>query len=205
MFKIKLILLSLLILFNLQSVNALELCSLKGDFVPWPWAQQFTSQVSGQNWMVVDQNGSPQGTMKLSKAAFFWGSDVYTIVESDLDGKNTKWGIARASTEADAPVELSFNVWDTSITPPQKDIYNIKMGYWKSSLDQITLEEETNLRNSPLGVPFTFESNSVCKSFRQRTDQVVGLVLNIETQREGGIIENKVLFGLTQDPIYTEE
>jgi hypothetical protein len=207
MFKFKKILVSLVVLFIFQTASAVELCSLEGDFVPWPWSEQYYSQVLGQDWVVVDQNGSPKGSVTLSRSSFFWGlgSDVYTMIESDLDGVNLRWGMARASSESDPQDELVFNVWDEKFYPARRDVYKIKMGYWKSAFDQMTVEEESNLKDSPLGLPFTFGTNNVCRSFRQRTDHVVGLILNIESQTDGGEVEISTFYGLTQDPIYTED
>lgn len=207
MFKFKKLLVSLVVLFIFQTASALELCSLEGDFVPWPWSEQYYSQVLGQDWVIVDQNGSPQGSVTLSRSSFFWGwgSDVYTMIESDLDGVNLRWGMARAASESNPVDELVFNVWDEDTYPARRDVYRIKMGYWKSAFDQITVEEEANLRNSALGLPFTFGTNRVCKSFRQRTDHVVGLILNIESQNADGEIMTRTFYGLTKDPIYTQD
>lgn len=217
MFKLKKILILLSVLLTFQVSKAFELCPLEGDFVPWPWSEQFYSQVLGHDWTVVDETGETQGYFTLSRSSFFWGwgTNVYTMIQSDLTGESMKWGVARALGEGNPSEELVFNVWnDNAVIENEprayhKDRYRIKMGYWKSGSDQLSLEERDYRDRLPvqspdLSIPDPLRNNKVCSTFRQRTDQVIGLVIEIETETAEGV-ETKVLYGLTQDPIYTED
>ncbi len=64
----------------------MDLCALNGDFVPWPWSAQFYSQVVGQNWKIMDENGIEQSevSLTLSETYLPWGNDRYTMIEQSL-------------------------------------------------------------------------------------------------------------------------
>lgn len=205
-FYIRKSVLTLFILCLFQVSYALDICSLQGDFVPWPWSEPYYAQVLNQNWQIVDAQGNPHAEMVITKTSMFWGwgSDIYNIVERNKKGQTFKWGNSAHVQDEKTRDALSFNMWNEFSDPPTKQEYTVVLGYWRSAHGQITLEEEQNYTNAPLGPPFILGPGKVCRSFRHRADRVVGLVLTVETQ-VGDKVKTEVYYGLTEDPIYTLE
>jgi hypothetical protein len=204
--QIKKIIFSVIILASFQTSFAFDLCSLEGDFVPWPWSEQYYDQVISQNWIIVNGNGMPTSEVSLAKTNLLWGwgREMFTLVEKTTDGEIIRWGMAVGGKEKGESTSLVFNMWGEDSVPDVQQKYEIQMGYWSSSKGQMTIDEEETYKNTPaLLKPFLSGSNKVCKSFRQRTDKVIGLVINVETNGPDGV-QVKRLFGLTQDPIYTQ-
>lgn len=189
----------------LNSVSAIEMCALRGDFVPWPWAQEYYSQVIGQKWKIMDESGIEHSEIvfSLSESYFRWGNKKYTLVEESLVNEQVRLGVSRVPKEKPPLDVLVFDMLNTTVKPFAKQKYHVNIGYWESSKDQMTVEEHDDVISRFSTQPnFNLDSDKVCTPFRQRTDHVVGLVLTVETETPDGIDTN-VLYGLTEDPIYT--
>lgn len=191
-----------------QSSFALDMCSLEGDFVPWPWSDQNVSYVLDQNWVMVDDDGQPTSELVISKSKILWGwaGSVYTLIERDMDGQVISWGTAGAYDYQQQSQTVDFQVWknDEKVSTPVRGNYSFQIGYWSSATNQVPLDEVDKFERNPLDAPFLDEVFKICKTFRHRSDHVVGLIVekSLENEEEGS--NAQTFFGVTENPMHVQ-
>jgi hypothetical protein len=199
----------LLLTLTMSSVQAYEVCTLNGDFVPWPWSEQYYNKVLDQNWIIMDKNGQPTSELVIQKTSFFFGlgGDIFTFVEKDTTGKSIRWGMAKENYQSLVENKMKFKVMgvDGEGDLSNFDEYTLTIGYWKSSKAQLTVQEMNSLEESEFKSPFIDTREKVCRAFNERTDSLVGIIIDkADRSNVSGELPDRY-FGLTQDPNYVVE
>lgn len=197
MLKLRKILLTLICLFVFQTSNAIEFCGLEGDFVPWPWSETFNNHITGQSWIVIDQEGNERAEINISRTSFLWGSKktgLYSLVEKDLNGV-TKWGMA-SHRNNEAYHDLKFSLWFDG-QPQRRQYYTVSLGYWNGKPESLPM-------NKYISGHFANNNSKVCRFFKNNSALLIGLVIEVETYN-GNTVTKELLYGLTKDPIFVTE
>lgn len=198
---------AIFIIFNLNFVQAYEVCALNGDFVPWPWSEQYYNKVLDQNWIIMDKNGQPTSELVIQKTSFMFGlgGDIFTFVEKDTTGRFVRWGMAKENYQSLVENKMKFRVVSVDGDNSKNDEYTLTIGYWKSSKAQLTVQEMNSLEESEFKSPFIDTREKVCRAFNERTDSLVGIIVDkSENATVSGALPERY-YGLTQDPNYVVE
>ncbi len=196
----------LMIIFYFQSSYSYETCVLEGDFVPWPWSEQYYGRVLDQSWTMIDSKGIPSSRIQITRTNILWGlaNSYYTMVESDMNGEMISWGMAYDNQENFAEGNIKFNIYQKN-SDFRLTRYNMKIGYWKSPDSELSTEESLNNELSPLPTPFFNGNTKSCGMFRKPTDTIVGLILEKQERNSQDAVEVHKYYGLTEMPIYSTD
>lgn len=196
----------LISIFIFNTSQAYEMCSLEGDFVPWPWSDQYYSKVLDQQWIMINANGTPSSQVSISKSSFLLGvgNPYFVLKEQDMNGNTVSWGLADSNQEGSLDGLIKFNVYQSG---PEISLttYKVKLGYWKSPSAELTLEEE---QKEPEVSPFRSTPGFLdrllnpCGVFRRENDSIVGLILEKSEKNVEDILETRKYYGVTETPVY---
>ncbi len=203
--KLLFVLVSILI-FNTSS--AYEMCSLEGDFVPWPWSEQHYSKVVDHQWVMINANGTPSSQVSISKSNFLLGAGnpYFVMKEQDMNGNTVSWGLADSNQEGALDGQIKFNVYQSG---PEINLttYKVKLGYWKSPNTELTEEEEqldpeiSPFRSTPNFLDRIFKP---CGIFKGELDSIVGIILEKTEKNVEDVLETRKYYGVTETPIYAD-
>lgn len=115
------------IIFSLQSfAQSEDICMTQGDFVPWPWSEQFYSQIVDKKWSIVNNDGKVERFLEIKKIKTFNGPNPYfNLMTYDENGEELQFGFAVSDFESK---DLTFTIFDMNYKV--RESMKINIGQW---------------------------------------------------------------------------